>query len=64
MSAEPLERSLSASSMDSSITSEAPIPFTRRRLSPDQIQLLQTLYDVKAHPSKEERVGLARELNM
>ena len=41
------------------------IPFAgRKRLSPEQIQALQDLYEVNTHPSNDERAELARELNL
>ena len=36
----------------------------RRRLMPEQIQALQDVYERNSHPSKEERAGLARQLNL
>ena len=40
------------------------IPFSRRRLSPEQLQTLQTMYEQKTHPTKHDRERLARELDM
>lgn len=40
------------------------IPFSRRRLSPEQLQMLQTMYETKTHPTKSDREALARELDM
>ncbi|PSR76656.1 hypothetical protein PHLCEN_2v8253 [Hermanssonia centrifuga] len=57
-----MSRTLAASSSKPTHTPQ--IPLTRRRLQPEQIQALQTLYELKSHPSKEERAALARELNL
>lgn len=51
-------------SSSSSTPSLAEIPFVRRRLLPEQVSALQSLYEVKSHPSKEERAALAAELGM
>lgn len=40
------------------------IPLARRRMQPEQLQALQTLYDVNTHPSKAQRTQLARELGL
>ena len=63
-----MERTLTRArrSTSSSTSSIQPVlGFTsRRRLTPDQIQILQDVYEVNSHPSKEERAFLARELNL
>ncbi|KAJ3555430.1 hypothetical protein NM688_g2584 [Phlebia brevispora] len=63
-----MARTLSRSrrSTSASTSSSKPVmPMTgRRRLLPEQIQALQDLYELNSHPSKEERVTLARELNL
>ncbi|KAI0347802.1 hypothetical protein BDW22DRAFT_1349867 [Trametopsis cervina] len=57
----PVARSLSTSSTDTAATN---IPFMKRRMSPEQLQALHSLYEFKSHPSKEERADLAHELNL
>ncbi|KAI0706104.1 hypothetical protein BC835DRAFT_1260591 [Cytidiella melzeri] len=54
-------RSVSMSSTDTAATS---IPFIRRRMSAEQVQALHNLFELKSHPSKQERADLARELNL
>lgn len=64
----PLSPTISASSLDSPKTNPArhlgvPPPM-RRRLSPSQTSALVSVFEVKTHPSREERALLAAELGM
>ncbi|CAL1695046.1 unnamed protein product [Somion occarium] len=51
-------------SSSSTRSSNSEIPFTRRRLLPEQIAALQALFEAKSHPSKEERGAIAAELGL
>ena len=56
-----MSRTLQASS---SRSKPSHVSYSRRRMQPEQLQALQSLYDLKSHPTKEERSTLARELNL
>jgi hypothetical protein len=40
------------------------VPYTRRRVTPEQLKALNKLFDAKSHPSREDRVTLASEMGM
>jgi hypothetical protein len=63
----PLQRS---SSMNTTTRSSASlmkalaVPYTRRRVTPEQLKALNNLFDLRSHPSREERATLASEMSM
>jgi len=66
----PLQRSLSMNTISSttrsstSLTKALSVPYTRRRVTPEQLKALNKLFDVKSHPSREDRATLANEMSM
>ncbi|KAM5533967.1 hypothetical protein V8D89_012392 [Ganoderma adspersum] len=64
----PLSPTISASSFDSPkldpTRHACGPPSTRRRLTPSQTSVLVSVFEVKTHPSREERALLAAELGM
>ncbi|GJE85805.1 homeobox domain-containing protein [Phanerochaete sordida] len=59
-----MSRTLEASSSRMRLRKQPSVPLGRRRMGPEQLQALQSLYDVNTHPSKAQRTQLARELDL
>jgi Homeodomain len=52
-------------STTSSVVPASPVKtITRKRLLPAQAGALKKMFQAKSHPSKEERLALANEINM
>ncbi|EGN93136.1 hypothetical protein SERLA73DRAFT_78978 [Serpula lacrymans var. lacrymans S7.3] len=54
----------SSTSATSRETTVAYVPYIRKRVAPMQLQVLQRMFDVKSHPTREERLILANEIGM
>lgn len=55
------DTSVSSSNPPASVTY---VPYIRRRNSPQQLKALQQLFEVNSHPTREQRLALAAELDM
>jgi hypothetical protein len=63
----PLQRSSSMNMALSTanVASKAlSVPYTRRRVTPEQLKALNKLFSAKSHPSREDRAILANEMDM
>lgn len=47
-----------------SISSVESVPYARRRVTPEQLVALNRLFNLKSHPSREDRVVLAIQMDM
>ncbi|EIW87026.1 hypothetical protein CONPUDRAFT_161643 [Coniophora puteana RWD-64-598 SS2] len=54
----------SSPDMHQSSMADAYVPYIRRRVSPAQLNALQHLFEIKSHPTRQERNMLASEIGM
>jgi hypothetical protein len=60
----PLQRNSSMNTALSTASKALSVPYTRRRVTPEQLKALNKLFSAKSHPSREDRAILANEMDM